>query len=70
MEVIEFEATAEKGIIKIPQRYLRSMASNIQMRVIIMVGEEKKAKRPKVEFKALSVDTKKIRFNRDEANER
>ncbi len=68
MEIIAFEATTEKGVIKIPQQYLKSMTPYVQ--VIIVIEEEKKHKKPKVEFKALSIDTKKVKFNRDEANER
>ncbi len=68
MEIIAFEAATEKGIIKIPQQYLKSMTHHVQ--VIIVVGKSEKAKKSKVEFNALRVDTKKIKFNRDEANER
>lgn len=68
MEIIAFEATTEKGVIKIPQQYLKSMTPHVQ--VIIVIEEEKKPKKLKVEFKALSIDTKKVKFNRDEANER
>ena len=69
MDVITFEADIDKGVIKIPQKYLKSVSHQVQV-ILVFDKEEKKAKKTRVEFKALSIDTKNIKFNRDEANER
>lgn len=67
MNVIAFEAANEKGMIKIPEQYVKSVGDHVQ--VILVLGQEvKKTKKAKIEFKALSLDTKNIKFTRDEAN--
>jgi hypothetical protein len=48
VEIIAFKAKTEKGIIKIPEQYLKSMTPYVQ--VIIIIEEEKRPKKPKVDF--------------------
>lgn len=67
MEIITFKATTEKGIIQIPPQYLQSVTDHVQ--VIIVVETTNKTKKPKVTFKALTIDTKNTPFNRNEADE-
>lgn len=69
MDIIAFEAKSEKGVIKIPEQYLKVMPSSIKV-IVVLTPEEKKRKKHKLEFNTLSIDTKKLKFNRDEANER
>lgn len=67
MKAVEFDTKLQNGIIKVPEKYLKDLADDV--RVIILIQEKKKNKKsPK--FEAFSANTKDFKFNRDEANER
>ena len=72
MKAIEFIASAEDGIIRIPKKYWKDTEQ--KFRVILLVEEDlpkvavKKAKGRRLQ--AMSVKTKGLVFDRDEANER
>lgn len=72
MKAIEFIADAQDGTIKIPKKYWKDLEQ--KLRVIILVEEQasesKQKKTGKRQLKAMSVKTKGIVFDRDEANER
>ena len=72
MKAIEFVADAQDGIIKIPKKYWKDLEPGL--RIIILV-EGKAAVNTqknggKRRFEAMSVETKGLIFDRDEANER
>ena len=69
MDVITFEAATDKGVIQIPEKYLKSVTHQVQV-ILVFDKEIKTPKKSKVRFSALSIDTKNIKFTRDEANER
>ena len=72
MKAIEFIADAQNGTIKIPKKYWKDLEQ--KLRVIILVEEQmpeaKQKKIVKRQLKALSIKTKGLVFDRDEANER
>lgn len=71
MKAIEFIANAENGTIKIPKKYWKDLEH--ELRVIILVKEitpDEKLKKTSKQLKAISVKTKGLVFDRDEANER
>jgi hypothetical protein len=68
MEAIEFTAKAKDGVIKIPKEFQASL--NEEVRVIILIDSQKKAKSIKRELKAIKIKTKGFKFDRDEANRR
>lgn len=72
MKAIEFIADAQNGTIKIPKKYWKDLEQ--KLRVIILVEEQipeaKQKKIGKRQLKAMSVKTKGLVFDRDEANER
>jgi len=72
MKAIEFIADAQDGTIKVPKKYWKDLERNL--RVIILVEEhapETKQKRSgSRKLKAMSIKTKGLVFDRDEANER
>ena len=62
----------QEGAIKVPKRFWPNL-SNESLRVIIQIEEpESIPKKPsfKKRFKAIKLDTRGFKFNRDEANER
>jgi len=71
MKAIEFIANAQDGTIKIPKKYWKDLEHNL--RVIILVEETdtetKQKKTGKQRLKAMSVKTKGLSFDRDEAND-
>lgn len=68
MKAIEFIARAQKGSIKIPSQYLKSL--NQEFKVIILIKEKVTKTKPQKPLKAFSVKTKGLAFDRNEANER
>lgn len=69
MEAIEFVTKVENGNIKVPNKYLPELTD--EFRVIILIEQkEKKISKKKKSFKAFAIDTKGLKFDRDEANER
>ena len=72
MKHIEFAAHVKDGIIKIPKRYLPNL-EGVSFKITIEVPETKLAKKKpslREKFKAISLDTRGFKFNRNEANER
>jgi hypothetical protein len=72
MKAIEFSTNMQEGAIKIPRRFWSNL-TNEPLHVIILVKDqaETKTKPPfKKRFKAVRLDTRGFKFNRDEANER
>lgn len=71
MEAIEFVAKIKNGIIEVPKEHLASLHN--ECRVIILVEDkalEKKHIKKKKRLSSLTVKTKGLVFERDEANER
>ena len=72
MKAIEFIADAQDGTIKVPKKYWKDLEQ--KLRVIILVDEQMPEAKPKKigkrQLKAMSVKTKGLVFDRDEANER
>ena len=80
MKAIEFTAKEKNGSIALPEKYVGVLQD--AFRVIILIDDEIKMKSQKiaplrnpkkvrtVNFKAAKIDTKKIKFTRDEANAR
>lgn len=71
MKAIEFTTSSQDGTIKIPKKYQKDLEK--QFRVIILVDEtlpSQKRKGKSKQFKAMSIKTKGLTFDRDEANER
>lgn len=70
MKAIEFVASAQDGIIKVPKEYWKDLEQNL--RIIILVEEAVTVAKPqkvaKRQFKAMKVKTKGLVFDRDEAN--
>jgi hypothetical protein len=72
MKAIEFSGNVKGGTIKIPKKFLANL-SDESVRIIILVDEqEPEKKKPpfKKRFKAIKLDTRGFKFDRDEANER
>lgn len=67
MKAVEFTTTPKNGVIKIPKQYLQDISEECH---IIILIKEKPSKKKKVKLSALSLDTKNLKFDRDEANER
>jgi hypothetical protein len=67
MQAIEFITKAKDGVIEVPQEYREALAHEI--RVIILIDSSVKPKSKK-KFSSLKVNTKELKFDRDEANER
>lgn len=78
MKALEFIAKMQDGIIKVPKKYVQQFTK--QVRIIVLMedasAEEKKPAKvikkakKKLEFKALSIDTRGLFVDRDEANAR
>jgi hypothetical protein len=73
MYAVEFEATIENGIVRIPQEY-KDLQEKREVRFVIMYDNSDKyktnIKKIKKEMSAISIDTTGFKFNRDEAHER
>jgi len=61
---IEFITKKNGKIIEIPEEYINQISG--EFRVILLLDEKPKKANRKRKFKALSVDTKNFKFNRDE----
>ncbi|MEW6378081.1 MAG: hypothetical protein AB1611_00585 [bacterium] len=68
MKAIEFKARVDKGVIKIPDEFRNKI--DHEVRVILLLEEEKKEYVGKPRFTAVKIKTKSFKFNREEANER
>ena len=69
MEAIEFKTILHKGTVIIPQEY-SSQWEGKAIRVIVLDESEPLEKPKKMLFKAISLNTAKFDFNREEANAR
>ena len=67
MQAFEFNSTVEGGIIKIPDKYLDQIISPVK---VIVLTQDNHYPVYKKKFKAMSLDTRSFKFNRDKANER
>ncbi len=70
MQAIEFIAKAEDGTIKVPKKYLKSLTGKVRVIILIEKETEKQQESKKAKFSALKIQTKGLKFNRNEANER
>jgi len=66
MQAFEFQATAQDGIIRIPDKYVKKIPQKIK----VIVLADKIEKEEKVLFPYFAVDTTGYVFDREEANER
>jgi hypothetical protein len=68
MKEIRFQAEIKNGIIEIPKQYIGQIASSVN----VSVSERKNHKKhvTDADFKAVRLDTRDWKFNREEANER
>ena len=69
MEAIEFKTILHNGTVVIPQEY-SSRWEGKAIRVIVLDESETVEKPKKMMFKAISLNTAKFDFNREEANAR
>jgi hypothetical protein len=76
-EAIQFDATVESGIIRIPERYVKTIPTTVK--VTLAPANEPKIKKGAragagellpSDFSAMKINTKGWKFNREEANER
>jgi hypothetical protein len=74
MQAIQFEAVVSKGIIHIPEQYMKIVPATVNVTILPVVQaklSESNRKKPLSidEFPAV-LDTKNFKFDREEANER
>lgn len=67
MYAIEFEAEIKDGVVRIPNEH-KNLQHNSSAKFIVLVDSEQN--KIKKRMSAVSIDTSKFKFNRDEANER
>jgi hypothetical protein len=68
MQLAEFETVLQDGVISVPAEYLTVLPEKIKIMVKIELSDiEPVCKR---NFKAVRINTKGFKFNRDEANAR
>jgi hypothetical protein len=71
MKAIEFIADAQDGTIKVPKKYWKDLEKKLRVSYWLMSKYRSKQKKiGKRKLKAMSVKTKGLVFDRDEANER
>ena len=76
MKAFEFLAKMKNGAIEVPKNYIENVKKGGQLRVIVLVDEVQKPKKTltkkalRSRFKAVRLDTRGFKFNREEANER
>ena len=76
-ETIQFEAIIKSGVIRIPERYIKSVPAAVKV-TLAPVNESKIKRGARAgagellpgDFSSVKVDTKGWKFNRKEANER
>jgi hypothetical protein len=73
MYAVEFQATIENGIVRIPKEY-KDLQEKREVRFFIMYDSNDKyrtnTEKRKKKMSAISIDTIGFKFNRDEAHER
>ena len=70
MKKIEFFAEPEDGTFKIPEKYQKDLEEG-EIKVVLFIDYKKEKKRSfNKKFKALELDTRGFKFDRDEAHER
>ncbi|MBD3808590.1 MAG: hypothetical protein IE880_07735 [Epsilonproteobacteria bacterium] len=72
MYAVEFQATIENGIVRIPEEY-RDLQEKGEVRFVIMYDDSDNKYRTNIQKKrkkmsAISIDTIGFKFNRDEAH--
>ena len=68
MQAYEFSSVVEdKGVIHIPEQYLKNISSPVK---IILITNEENSQNTNKHFSAISLRTKKFKFDRETANER
>lgn len=70
MHAIEFVASVEDGIIKVPKQYQNQLQEKFRVIILQDTPTEKTPSKRKKSLTAVQIATKNIHFNRDEANER
>ncbi len=73
MQAVEFQATVENGIVRIPKKY-KDLQEKKEAIFVVMYNnnEEEKTNIEKIKNKmsAISIDTRDFKFDRNEAHER
>ena len=73
MYAVEFQATIENGIVRIPKKY-KDLQEKREVRFFIMYDSNDKyrtnTEKRKKKMSAISIDTIGFKFDRDEAHER
>ena len=80
MQVVEFQAAIENGIVRIPEEY-KDLQEKKRVRFVVMYDDDllkRKYSREEMQrmdsvdmiFDKYSIDMSQIKFNRDEAHER
>jgi hypothetical protein len=65
MDVIEFNATVENGVIPIPESFI----NKIPHRVKVILAEDNTITRRTIDFDNLVLDAKGFKYSREEAND-
>jgi len=71
-EAIILEAKAKKGVIQatIPNKYLNLLREKLKIIIILEENLEKQPKKKRKKFSSAGIDTKNIKFNREELYDR
>ena len=71
-EAIVLNAEAKKGIIQatIPSKYLSLLPEKLKIIIVFEENVEKPLKKKRKKFSSAGIDTKNIKFNREELYER
>ena len=67
MFTVEFNAIPRNGMIELPEEL---SDINSELKVIVLTQQLRDKKHPQNNFKALSLNTKSIKFDRESVNER
>jgi len=69
MYAVEFEAYLKNGVINVPEK-IKSLGDIDSAKFIMMFEKEEKKIINKEKMRAISIDTRGYKFNREEAHER
>lgn len=70
MAKIKFTAKAKDGVVKIPKKHQKNIKEKVTVIAEKKESKKKKAASLKKLFNMLQIETKDLKFNREEANER
>ena len=70
MQAIEFVATVENGVIKVPKMYLNELEKELRVIILMDKKEPKPTGRKPFKAKAAKIKLKNFKFDREEANAR